>query len=67
MVAQVIDIAGNESPELWRRYLTIVLDGLRPRRDAPTPLPVQALARGQLDSCMRDWRPQRGPRAPAQP
>jgi AcrR family transcriptional regulator len=64
MLAQVIDIAGDVSPELWRRYLTIVLDGLRTRRDDPTPLPVPALEHGQLETCMQGWRPPRGARPP---
>ncbi len=44
--------------ELWRRYLALVLDGLRagPNRD---PLPVDALGDGQLDQVMRDWDPAR--------
>jgi AcrR family transcriptional regulator len=65
MLAQVIDVAGEVSPDLWRRYLTIVLDGLCTRRDGPTPLAVPALEHGQLETCMQDWRPPRGPRAPA--
>ena len=58
MLAQVIDIAGDVSPGLWRRYLGIVLDGLRSRRDGPTQLPVPALEHDQLDICMQTWRPQ---------
>jgi AcrR family transcriptional regulator len=65
MLAEVIDIAGAVSPDLWRRYLTIVLDGLRTRRDGPTPLPVPALEHGQLETCMQGWRPPRGGRPPA--
>jgi hypothetical protein len=57
LLAQVIDIAGGVSPQLWRRYLGIVLDGLRGRRDGPTPLVVPALAHDQLDLCMQTWRP----------
>jgi AcrR family transcriptional regulator len=64
MLAQVIDVAGEVSPELWRRYLTIVLDGLRTRRDGPTALPVPALEHGQLETCMQGWRPPRGARPP---
>jgi AcrR family transcriptional regulator len=64
MLAQVIDVAGAVSPDLWRRYLTIVLDGLRTRRDGPTPLPVAALEHGQLEACMQGWRPPRGARPP---
>ncbi len=63
MLAQVIDIAEGVSPELWRRYLAIVLDGLRTRRDAPTPLPVAALEHAQLATCMRALRPPRGSRS----
>jgi AcrR family transcriptional regulator len=51
---------------LWRRYLTIVLDGLRTRRDRPTPLPVPPLEHGQLELCMRGWRPARGVRPAAE-
>ena len=62
MLAEVIDIAEGVSPELWRRYLTIVLDGLRTRRDAPTPLPVPALDHAQLATCMRSLPPARASR-----
>jgi AcrR family transcriptional regulator len=65
MLAQVIDIAGDVSADLWRRYLTIVLDGLRTRRDAPTPLAVPPLEHGQLEVCMQSWRPPRAARAPS--
>jgi AcrR family transcriptional regulator len=66
MLAEIIEIAGDVSPELWRRYLTIVLDGLRTRRDGPTPLPAPPLEHGQLETCMQGWRPQRGARPAAE-
>jgi AcrR family transcriptional regulator len=65
MLAEVIDIAGGVSPDLWRRYLTIVLDGLCTRRDGPTPLLVPALEHGEIETCMQGWRPPRGRRTPA--
>jgi hypothetical protein len=65
MLGEIIEIAGDVSPDLWRRYLAIVLDGLRTRRDDPTPLPVPALAHGQLELCMQSWRPARGARPAA--
>jgi AcrR family transcriptional regulator len=65
MLGEIIQIAGDVDPSLWRRYLTIVLDGLRTRRDGPTPLPVPALEHGQLELCMQSWRPARGPRPAA--
>jgi AcrR family transcriptional regulator len=60
MLAETIEIAGDVSPELWRRYLAIVLDGLRTRRDGPTPLPVGPLEPGQLELCRMSWRSARG-------
>ena len=53
MVCDVMDMTRGVSQDAWRRYLTLILDGLRPQRDAPTPLPVAALERGLVDSCMR--------------
>jgi AcrR family transcriptional regulator len=42
-VLSTADFAGAAFPELTRRVATIVLDGLRPARDAPTELPVPAV------------------------
>ena len=51
------DFAGHVEPEIWRRHLGIVLDGLRTRRDAPSKLPVEPMAEEELDHAMRTWRP----------
>lgn len=56
MVGTVLDFSRDVSPELWRRYLTIVLDGLRARREDATPLPVPALDEPQLDVAMGAWK-----------
>ncbi|MFH9089715.1 TetR/AcrR family transcriptional regulator [Streptomyces sp. NPDC017673] len=40
------------APELWRRYLTLVLDGLRLARTGPTPLSPDALDPQQFDRTM---------------
>jgi AcrR family transcriptional regulator len=45
MLGATADLA----PELWRRFLPLVLDGLRTRRDAPTDLAHPPLTRAQLD------------------
>jgi AcrR family transcriptional regulator len=45
------------SPDLYRRYLTIVLDGLRPERAGVTPLPVPALSPEQFADAMRQSPP----------
>ena len=54
----------TSQPELWRRFLTIVLDGLRTRRDAPSPLGPGPLDEEQLDRAMAAWRPAARGRAP---
>jgi AcrR family transcriptional regulator len=56
MLGAVIDFTHDVAPETWRRMLAIVLDGLRPRRDAPTPLPAPALDERRLDRAMDAWR-----------
>jgi AcrR family transcriptional regulator len=45
--ARVIETTSTVAPELWRRYLGLMLDGLR--ADAATPLPQPPLTRPQLD------------------
>jgi AcrR family transcriptional regulator len=44
--ARVIDTTANVAPEYWRRYLSLLLDGLR--ADAAHPLPVPPLTSAQL-------------------
>ena len=56
MVTALIDYTGDVAPDVWRRQLAIVLDGLRTRRDAPTPLPTPPLADEDLDRAMGDAR-----------
>ena len=56
MVGTVLDFSCDVEPELWRRFLVIVLDGLRARRDAATPLPVPALSEDDLDRAMSRWK-----------
>lgn len=43
---RVIELAGDVAPELWRRQLAFVLDGLRSA--TPTPLPAPPLTDAQL-------------------
>jgi AcrR family transcriptional regulator len=45
----VADMAGDSSPQLWRRYLAICLDGLRP---GGTPLPIPALSEPEFRCAM---------------
>lgn len=57
MVGHIVDYARDVDPELWRRYHAILIDGLRPARAEPAPLPRPALDAGQLDRAMSAWRP----------
>jgi AcrR family transcriptional regulator len=43
---RVIELTQDVAPAYWRRYLALLLDGLRP--DAATPLPEPPLTRAQL-------------------
>jgi AcrR family transcriptional regulator len=45
-VQSTINFGGAERPELYRRVLTVILDGLAP--DRPTPLPAPALTEAEL-------------------
>ncbi|HEY6314549.1 MAG TPA: hypothetical protein VIY52_27650 [Streptosporangiaceae bacterium] len=45
--------ARQTSPEIWRRYLTLILDGLRPQGDGVTPLHVPALDPEEFEKTMR--------------
>jgi AcrR family transcriptional regulator len=51
MLGAVMDRARDVEPELWRRYLALLIDGLRPT--APAPLPVGALSVDQIETVMR--------------
>ncbi|WP_369830874.1 TetR/AcrR family transcriptional regulator [Mycobacterium sp. 1245852.3] len=56
LAGTVSEYAGHVEPQLWRRYLAIFLDGLRPRR-GQRPLAIAALDDEQLDAAMRTWYP----------
>jgi AcrR family transcriptional regulator len=60
MLANVVDFATDVSPDLWRRHLALVLDGLR-AREGNSPLPVAALQPRQMDRATAAWRPARRP------
>jgi AcrR family transcriptional regulator len=48
---RVIETTAAVAPDHWRRYLGLLLDGLR--ADGATPLPAPALTRAQLDRVAR--------------
>jgi AcrR family transcriptional regulator len=54
LLTEAAQLARPVSPELWRRYLTLITDGMRPRRDGVTPFPVPALLPEELEQTMRE-------------
>jgi AcrR family transcriptional regulator len=57
MLGAVADVTREVEPELWRRFLGIALDGLRTRREAPSPLAPGPLDDEALDRAMGASRP----------
>jgi AcrR family transcriptional regulator len=55
MVAATAEYAGQVRPDLWRRYLALLLDGLRAVRPADSPLPGPALDVAELDCAKAAW------------
>jgi len=52
MLASVAEYAAPAAPEVWRRYLAMLIDGLRPARDGVSELPVPAPTATQLAELM---------------
>ncbi|MGD6749722.1 TetR/AcrR family transcriptional regulator [Streptomyces sp. BH105] len=56
LVQLMLDVVARHgrdaAPDLWKRYLTLILDGLRDKRDRPTPLPRPALNQAEFDQAM---------------
>ncbi len=53
MLASLAEYAAAVSPDVWRRYLALLIDGLRPSRGAASPLPVPAPTVRELGELMR--------------
>jgi AcrR family transcriptional regulator len=56
MLNMVVDFGRDIEPDLYKRYLAIVLDGLRPRDDLD-PLPVAALKVKDFQEALARWKP----------
>jgi AcrR family transcriptional regulator len=56
-LAEATQFGRAVSPQIWRRYFNIILDGLRPERAGLTPLPVPALSPEEMESTMRQNAP----------
>jgi AcrR family transcriptional regulator len=56
MLNTVVDFGRDVEPDLYKRYLAIVFDGLRPRDDLE-PLPVDALKVNVFQDALARWKP----------
>lgn len=48
MIAGIAEYTRCVRPDVWRRYLALILDALRPARDSVTALPVPELTPGEV-------------------
>jgi AcrR family transcriptional regulator len=53
MVAMAGEYVRDVRPTAWRRYLTLITDGLRPDRPGPAALPEPPLSRDEADQVTR--------------
>jgi len=53
MLASLAEYAAAVTPDVWRRYLAMLIDGLRPSRAEVSALPVPAPTVGELADLMR--------------
>src|ERR1700733_620158 len=56
MLASLAEYAAAVTPDVWRRYLAMLIDGLRPSRGEVSRLPVPAPSAQQLGELMRGQR-----------
>jgi AcrR family transcriptional regulator len=56
MLTATAGYAHEVRPGIWRRYLALILDGLRPAPGAATPLPEPALTPAEFEQSMRSTR-----------
>jgi AcrR family transcriptional regulator len=53
MLASAAEYASPVKPDLWRRYLALAIDSLRPSRDGISELPVPALTAQEMEESLR--------------
>lgn len=59
MVAAIADVAPPDRPDLWRRYLGLLVDGIRAEGTAREPLPEPPMSLDCIQEVMVRWRPPR--------
>ena len=57
MLTDAAHLAYAANPGIWRRYLTLILDGMQPGREDVTPLPVAAMRPDEMEKSMRQVAP----------
>lgn len=55
MISVTVEFGGEARPDLWRRYLTMLLDGICAHRDGPTELPEPELGDDEMPEAMQAW------------
>ena len=53
MLAAAAENACDVEPEVWRRYLALIIDGRGPSRDGVSPLPMPAATPQEMEQSMR--------------
>lgn len=56
LAGTVSEWSGHVEPELWRRYVALLLEGMR-RRDGQPRLRVEALCEERMEAAMQGWHP----------
>jgi AcrR family transcriptional regulator len=59
MLSAIIEVSPPERADLWRRYMALLLDGMRAEGVPRSPLPVPPVEPEALDEVMTRWRPPR--------
>ena len=54
-----LDVGAEADPELWRRFLALLLDGMRAPGPEREPLPGPPLDFARLEDVMCRWQPPR--------
>ena len=57
ILTEAAHLAYAANPGIWRRYLTLILDGMQPARADVTPLPVVAMRPEEMEKSMRQAAP----------
>ena len=57
VLAEATQLSRAANPEIWRRYLTLILDGMQPAREGVTALPVPAMLPEEMEKSMRQAAP----------